>query len=1196
MSEIITEPGSLRVRNWKRFLRGPDPSLLEDLYVPALALAVRYDRCCSYFSSSVMSAAARGFGRLIERLVAMGDKAPRPAVRLVVNEELIAEDVCTMTETGDTTTLERILGKRFKNPKDMLQKKRLAMLGWLIKEGLLEVRVGVMRHGTGIVHAKFGIMTDQAGDAVVFSGSGNESARGLIANYERIDVSTSWDDTERHEEYAGEFNALWGDTHPDVFTVSLPDALRLKLIKFAPPEPPVDEPTNALARQQAAMVWRFIVEAPYLPDGGDTCDATAMVDLWPHQRHVVEEVAAAWPDGRLLCDEVGMGKTIEAVLAIRRLMAGRGVRRVLLLVPAGLLKQWQAELREKGGMVVPRLEGAALIWPDETSERTEGTAEALRQDILLMSRETARSERNIQILLAAEPWDLVLLDEAHAARRRKQEEGEFNTGNLLLNLLRQLQLRRRTRGILLLSATPMQTQPWEPWDLLAVLGEGGAWLADFKGIRNFYRAIAAIANGRCELTTATAAGELIAADEEFPPQEGVPRDLRDKRALATQLAFVPPTQRQSMAEWLRHGSPLVRRMHRNTRMTLRRYWEMGLLQVPPPARSVTDLRYDYEDTRERAAYDKITKYIDRRFEQLEGEKRGKGFVMTVYRRRASSSPRALERSLNRRRKGLLRVIQHQAYDPSINSNDVPEAMDIDDLPEGGHEGQTSASFPESPQAAQNELIEVEDLLRYLKALGSCDTKRDKFFDILRQVTNDGRAALVFTGYTDTMEYLRDALVDHYGTHLGCYSGVGGSIWDGTEWESVTKDAITRRLHDGELSVMICTDAASEGLNLQAAGAVLNYDLPWNPSKVEQRIGRVDRIGQKYRLVRVVNMFLKDSVDDKVYGALRRRCGIFEHFVGAMQPILERARRMLIRNEPPDPDVLEADADQLDQNLLAHETYIEGQATAPAKATPGVTRQDIEDACGLLTGDFGPKARSRRGKPGIEVSGLSAKKVVFAASTESLEANRCATPLSPLEPRLRGIVGKLVRPGERLPLVVGSHQDGPFRCSLAYWVGDGELTPVKSLTKLQSLVESWDGQYPAADQRKQAENMAARKAATEVRRRVNLAKKREAAAMARQLDACRRRLVKELGRYLVCVERTVDDLNGVFHRRMSRDIAGAKRLQKCCEKLGGYPEWSPDLCNELKGFFADLTEGQRTARLLGSELDAALDDPRWLALA
>lgn len=89
----------------------------------------------------------------------------------------------------------------------------------------------------------------------------------------------------------------------------------------------------------------------------------APVTLWPHQRNVVAETAAAWPEGRLLCDEVGMGKTVEAILSLRRRLAGRGVKRALILPPANLLPQWQGELREKGGLLVPRMEGPkTLIW------------------------------------------------------------------------------------------------------------------------------------------------------------------------------------------------------------------------------------------------------------------------------------------------------------------------------------------------------------------------------------------------------------------------------------------------------------------------------------------------------------------------------------------------------------------------------------------------------------------------------------------------------------------------------------------------------------------------------------------------------------------------------------------------------------------------------------------------------------------
>jgi hypothetical protein len=139
-----------------------------------------------------------------------------------------------------------------------------------------------MRFGAGIVHAKFGMMTDAHGDAVVFMGTDNETAQGLVANFECLDLATSWSDPERYQVYRQKFEDLWTDRDAAVHTVPLPEAVRLKLIKFAPPEPPVAEPTQAQARQKAAMVWRFLLEAPYFTDGGLHCDGTALVTLWPN--------------------------------------------------------------------------------------------------------------------------------------------------------------------------------------------------------------------------------------------------------------------------------------------------------------------------------------------------------------------------------------------------------------------------------------------------------------------------------------------------------------------------------------------------------------------------------------------------------------------------------------------------------------------------------------------------------------------------------------------------------------------------------------------------------------------------------------------------------------------------------------------------------------------------------------------------
>jgi hypothetical protein len=1188
--------GRYRDREWKRFIEGPDPTLLEGLYIPMLASAVSYDRSCAYFSSSVLSAAARGFGKLIENLMALGEKPKHPPIRLVVNEELDADDVRALTETSDLSKLEATLLSRLKTPKDILEKKRLELLAWLYKEDLLDIQVGVMRSGSGIVHAKFGIATDADHESIVFNGSGNESAQGLTGNYEELEVSTKTADPSRHEYYSKKFTQLWDRQHPSVAVYPLPEAVRLKLIKFAPKHAPIEEPSNAAARQRAAMVWQFLLEAPYFRRGAATCDASAMVSMWPHQRKVVEETARAWPAGRLLCDEVGMGKTIEAILVLRRLLAGRGVERVLILLPAGLLRQWQSELREKGGLQFPRLEGlTTLVWPDGSELKTTDLAEALDQDLLLMSRETARTENNLAAVLQAKPWDLVLLDEAHAARRKEQEEGEYNTPTLLLNLLRELQLRKKARGVMLLSATPMQTHPWEPWDLMAVLGEGGPWLSEFSVVRNFYDVISSVKTGFCDLDKAGKAAALIAGDSDFPQP---PLNTYGKPGvddLKNLIAFAPVTQRLDYARWLREGSPLFRRMHRNTRATLRKYHAMGLLKDRPPDRVVRDQRFDYADQAERLVYDSVSEYIERRFAELEQEKPGKGFVMTVYRRRASSSPRALERSMGRRREALLEATKLHAFDPWLGSADVPELLDPDEMPEGEGAIKVSASLPQNPAMARSELRDVDGLLDQLRALGQRDSKRDVFFRELRRITDDGRSVLVFTEYTDTMEYLRDSLMPFYNSTVACYSGDGGQIWEGDQWKTVTKADITTALKNRTIQVLLCTDAASEGLNLQAAGALVNYDLPWNPSKVEQRIGRIDRIGQKSEQVLVVNLFLQDSVDERVYQALRYRCGLFEHFVGAMQPVLALARRMLRGEQPVDPNALEAIASQVEQDPLAAETYMESEAATGDGNAASYTQSELRRALDMLSSDIGFTVKKEKKLDAYSLAGYGFSKTRFGLCIDALEKDPALHPLTPFDAKLRDLLKALARPGERLPLIIGSHRHGAFRASVAYWMAGEAPKQVESLSDLENQVQTWDGGLPDPAAWHDAVLKAEEEAKLEVARMVGQAIDREEQAAQKQIEAARIRLTRELGRYLVCAGADAHDLKQALYQQMRQGAgtAGA-RMKQCFERLGGYPEWAPEFCRELEQWVGSLPSFRRTSRLAGMELDAALRDPRWAA--
>ncbi|MBD2068669.1 helicase, partial [Leptolyngbya sp. FACHB-671] len=148
--------------------------------------------------------------------------------------------------------------------------------------------------------------------------------------------------------------------------------------------------------------------------------------------------------------------------------------------------------------------------------------------------------------------------------------------------------------------------------------------------------------------------------------------------------------------------------------------------------------------------------------------------------------------------------------------------------------------------------------------------------------------------------------------VACYSGHGGELYRGGEWKAVPKEEIKKRFRDGELKLLLCTESASEGLNLQTCGVLFNYDMPWNPMRVEQRIGRIDRIGQRYTTVRIHNFYYDGTVEAKVYKKLRDRINAFATVVGNLQPILAKVptfiERAVMSADPQEEDVLFSEFD------------------------------------------------------------------------------------------------------------------------------------------------------------------------------------------------------------------------------------------------------------------------------------------------
>lgn len=167
--------------------------------------------------------------------------------------------------------------------------------------------------------------------------------------------------------------------------------------------------------------------------------------------------------------------------------------------------------------------------------------------------------------------------------------------------------------------------------------------------------------------------------------------------------------------------------------------------------------------------------------------------------------------------------------------------------------------------AVQERVEIETLLANVRRLPP-DTKIEELKEELKKVLSELRAdgyaqVMVFRQYTDTMDFIRAELTCDSDPRAICFSGRGGEIRDpdGT-WRTISRDDIKRRFREGKADVLVCSNAAAEGLNFQFCGALVNYDLPWNPMKVEQRIGRIDRLGQQHATVRIVNLHYRDTIE------------------------------------------------------------------------------------------------------------------------------------------------------------------------------------------------------------------------------------------------------------------------------------------------------------------------------------------------
>jgi len=545
---------------------------------------------------------------------------------------------------------------------------------------------------------------------------------------------------------------------------------------------------------------------------------SAKIDLLPHQVVLTHRIATASPRRYLIADEVGLGKTIETALILRELASRGELLRALMIVPAGLVNNWHRELNEVFNLEFEVFGSEG----DITDRKTNAFA---KHDRLIASIDTLKRPARIKRLLDAPRWDLVVFDEAHHLTA-------FRTGGKIRkteNYKLAEAIKEHSRDLLLLSATPHQGNHFQFWMLVQLLN---------------------------------------------PTLFGSPEEMLENRHRLNTVMF-----RRTKADACQpDGSPLFARRWVHTESFV-----MG--------------------AEERLFYEKLRGYLEDGFNLAKrqgGKGQALGFLMAIFQKIAASSFAAVRRTLKRR---LLMLTLHEAFlrdkDLDIEGRErlTEEARELvhdefglarDNLGRSEvdrviadlkyrlvkkldaealefmadpYGSEVSAMNAEEAAIAAVEMHLPEERLRIRDLLAvfphDRETKAQKLLDGLGVLwrQNASEKIVIFATYLGTVDLLAREIEQ-------TYPGQGVVVLRGGDHGAKVAAERRFRLKDGP-RVLVCTAAGREGINLQFARILFNFDLPWNPMDMEQRIGRIHRYGQIHT-AQVYNLVLSDTIEGRIF--------------------------------------------------------------------------------------------------------------------------------------------------------------------------------------------------------------------------------------------------------------------------------------------------------------------------------------------
>ena len=580
------------------------------------------------------------------------------------------------------------------------------------------------------------------------------------------------------------------------------------------------------------------------------------IDPLPHQIHLVHHILASGHLNWLIADDVGLGKTIETGMLLAALKQRGHLKRVLLVTPAGLTKQWQEELNYKFKMGEFQIYGEDFMINEPRHWKMF--------DFVIASIDRLKSPENLEQIQQAGKWDIVIFDEAHRLSRRQY--------GMKLDASQRFQLaahlRHNTDALILLSATPHQ------------------------GMQDKFQALLELLHPerKEEITTLALNPEIIG--------EMV---FRNNKADVT----------DAEGNFLFKGKT-------TTSLPIR---------VSPEAK-------DFDD--------KLQDYLKKGYAAgaaLGFKGNAIGFVMTVYRKLAASSVAAIHQALINRKARL--------EGEMLGGIKFEEIENQDQRFFGEWEEQL---YTDAKEFFEGELELLDELIAEADGLRGDDRKLTGFIDqLITEIlgSNPNEKVLIFTEYRTTQAYIRDALETRFGE--GSVELINGSMP-----HTQRRDAIAR--FEDTANFLISTEAGGEGINLQRKCHIMvNFDLPWNPMRLVQRIGRLYRYGQKKRVV-VFNLHSPDTADEQVMDLMYTRIDqVVDDLAGVSTEYNEQLRD----------DILGELADLLDVNQILEQATVEGitrtqerisEALERARAATEKQRELFEHAAGFDPNETGSSLR------------------------------------------------------------------------------------------------------------------------------------------------------------------------------------------------------------------------------------------------